>query len=140
MDKLIETYSTKERENALKYVGKDDYILRSLEDRRNEKIINKLLSRERSRSFRRKKYEERLSLLDNYDLPPRRHPSQISSLRVLSGDYLDLLSDYDDYDYGEDTFDYDERVRSSSLGRFSSAARESRIIERQLKNLLRNSS
>merc|ERR1739838_1080813 len=80
LDKLIETYSTKERENALKSVGNDDYILRLLEGRRNEKIINELLSRERSRTFRRKKNEERLSLLDDFDLPPRRHPSQISSL------------------------------------------------------------
>ena len=75
----------------------------------------------------------------DYDIPTRRNLGK-SSLRVLSGDYLDTgFDDYDYYDDGDDVPLFYERPRSSSSGRFSTASRESRLLERQLKSLLRSS-
>ena len=142
LDKLIKTYSAEERENALRSVGNDDDILQLFKGQNSKKYSSN--NKDRLRAYRQKKYQDRFSFLYDYDydLPPRRQPSQTRSLRVLSGDYLDRISDYDDYDYEEefieDVLDYNERVGDFLQGGISSAVRESRLLDRQLKKLLRN--
>jgi len=139
LDKLIKTYSNEERENALRSVGNDEDITQQYKRKysRNNKI-------DRQRALRQKKYRDRFSFLYDYDyeLPLRRKTSQRSSFRVLTGDYLDLISDYDDYDYEDDllgdVFDYNERAGDYLQGGITAAARESQLLDRQLKKLLRN--
>ena len=133
LDKLINTYSKEERDSALESVGNDRDILQLLKGRYRKKNYNNY--RDRQRALRQNKYSERLSLLYDYDyeLPRQRKPS---SINILNGDYLDLISYYDDYDY-EDVF-LDHLFDLDEERGVSSAVRESKLLDRQLKKLLRN--
>ena len=77
--------------------------------------------------MRQNRYGERFSFTYDYDyeLPRQRVPS---SLNILNGDYLDLISYYDDYededDFLDDLFDSEERGLSSAL-------RASKQLDRQ---------
>jgi len=130
LDKLLQIYSEEERAKALEQAGKPDPIIESLERRRRKKL----------KELRRKKQNSRLQHLLDYDLPLRRTSLLKHPLRVLSGDYLDILENEDDYDDYEDyDFIRTRPFRTSSRSKLSNAARESLLIERQLSRLLRNS-
>jgi F0F1-type ATP synthase epsilon subunit len=133
LDKLINTYSKEERDSALESVGDDRDILQLFKERYREKNYNNY--RDRQKTLRQNRYRERFSFLYDYDyeLPRQRKPS---SINILNGDYLDSISYNDDYDYEDDflgdLFDLDEERGVSS------AVRESKLLDRQLKKLLRN--
>jgi len=92
--------------------------------------------RNRQRALRRERYRDRFAFLsDYYHEPVTRKPSY---LRILNGDYLDLVPNYDDYDYDfDDERDYiddllDERGAAAALI-------ESKLLDRQLRRFLRRS-
>jgi len=128
LDKLLASYTDEEREESLKIAGKSDPTLELLEERRIRKLRNQIKERKAQRI---------LSLLNDYDyddFQPRR-----SSVGILSGDNLSSLFGFNDYDY-EEEFRYRRPSKTFPTTRFSKAARESLLIEKQLKKLLRNSS
>merc|ERR1712106_550870 len=98
LDKLIDSYSKEERESSLRSVGQERDVL--FKGKYKNRYSN--TNRDRQRALRQNRYRERFSLLYDYDYqrprPQRRKPNY---LRILNGEYLDLISDYDD-DYEDD--------------------------------------
>jgi hypothetical protein len=132
LDKLINTYSKDERDSAMETVGDDRDILHLFKGRYRKQISNNY--RDRQRALRQNRYRERFSFLYDYDyeLPRQREPS---SLSILNGDSLDLITYSDDHDdeddFLDDLFDSEERGLSSAL-------RKSKQLDQQLKKLLGN--
>merc|ERR1711955_194676 len=107
LDKLLEIYSPEEREKALQSVGKDDLLLRRLENKRKKK-----LEKLKSRPLRRK-----------------------STLGVLTGDYLERLASYHDLDVDYiDVPVFIERGRSSLTGAERSSKTIARQLRKLLRN------
>jgi len=107
LDKLLEIYSPEEREKALQSVGKDDLLLRRLENKRKKK-----LEKLKSRPLRRK-----------------------STLGVLTGDYLERLANYHDLDVDYiDVPVFIERGRSSFTGAERSSKTIARQLRKLLRN------
>merc|ERR1712106_387403 len=98
LDKLIDSYSKEDRESSLRSVGQERDVL--FKGKYKNRYSN--TNRDRQRALRQNRYRERFSLLYDYDYqrprPQRRKPNY---LRILNGEYLDLISDYDD-DYEDD--------------------------------------
>ena len=90
--------------------------------------------RDHQRALRKNRYQDRFLYLYDYDyeLDQQIKPS---SINILNGDYLDLITNYDDYDYEDDFLD--DLLDSEEMG-VSSSMRESKLLDRQLKKLLRN--
>ena len=128
LDKLIDKYGKEDRPTQ-----NNRDILKLFKRKYKKKDYRNY--RNRQRALRRERYRDRFAFLSDYYPEPL--PRRPSYLRILDGDYLDLVSNYDDYDYDVvDDRDYvddllDERGAASALI-------ESKLLERQLKRLLRN--
>jgi len=128
LDKLIDNYGKEEKPTE-----NNRDILKLFKRKYKKKSYRNY--RNRQRALRRERYRDRFAFLsDYYHEPVTRKPSY---LRILNGDYLDLVSNYDDYDYDyNDERDYiddlfDERGATSALI-------ESKLLDRQLKRFLRH--
>jgi len=129
LDKLVDEYG-KEKESPASERDILQLFKRKYKNKKSSRYRN------RQRALRRERYRDRFAFLSDYDYqePPRKP----SYLRILNGDYLSLVSNYDDYDYGL----YDERDYLEDLfdeRGSASALIESKLLERQLKRFLRNS-